>query len=105
MDLHGIRLAVPLEDFGREAGVDQQHVARLHHDLVGRHDLLERLAVDAAEFVAEVMGDVDEHAAPLHAGERHVLQTEMLGEAEVAAAVAGGVFLRPDEVDPARYPL
>ncbi len=43
VDLHGVRVAVPLEDLGREAGVQQQHVAGLDDDIVGRHDLLERL--------------------------------------------------------------
>ena len=45
VDLHRVRVAVPLEDLGREAGVEQQHVAGLHDDVVGRHDLLERRAV------------------------------------------------------------
>ena len=57
------------------------------------------VAVDAAELVPEVVRDVDEHAAPLHAGERHVLQAEMVREAEVVAAVAGCVGFRPDEID------
>ena len=99
MDLDGIRLAVPLEDLRCEARVDQQHVARLHDHVVGRHDLFEHLAVDAAEVVAEVIGHVDEHAASLHAVERHLFQTEMVREAEVAATVACRVFLRADEVD------
>ena len=83
-----VGVAVPLEDLGREAGVQQQHVARLDDDVVGRHDLLERLAVDAAPVVAEVVGEVDEHAAALHAVERHVLEAEVVREAAVAAAVA-----------------
>ena len=37
---------VPLEDLGGEAGVQQEHVAGLDHDVVGRHDLLERRQVD-----------------------------------------------------------
>ena len=56
--------------------------------------------VDAAPVVAEVVREVDEHAAALHAVERHVL------EAEVAARSSGGRRrrrrrrrLRPDEVD------
>ena len=95
----GSGFAVPLEDLGREAGVQQQHVARLDDDVVGRHDLLERLAVDAAPLVAEVVREVDEHAAALHAVERHVLQAEVVREAAVVAAVARGVGLRSDEVD------
>ncbi len=87
----GIRVAVPLEDLGGEAGVQQQHVAGLDDDVVGRHDLLERLQVDAAPVVAEVVGQVDEHAPALHAVERHVLEAEVVGEAAVLAAVAGGV--------------
>ena len=79
--------------------MDEHHVAGLDHDVVGRHDLLERRAVDAAELVAEVVRDVDEHAAALHAVERHVLQAEVVREARVVAAVACGVLLRPDEVD------
>ena len=88
-----------LEDLGREAGVQQEHVARLDDDVVGRHDLLERLAVDAAPVVAEVVGQVDEDASPLHAVEGHVLQAEVVREAAVVAAVARGVGLRSDEVD------
>ena len=99
VDLHGIRLAVPLEDLRREAGVDQQHVAGFDDDVVGRHDLLERRAVDAAELVAEVVRHVDEHAAALHALVRHVLQAEVVREAAVVAAVARRVLLRADEVD------
>ena len=98
----GIGVAVPLEDFRREAGVQQQHVARLDHHVVGRHDLLERLAVDAAPVVAEVVREVDEHAAPLHAVERHVLEAEVMREAAVAAAVAAGVGLGPTRSMPAR---
>ena len=56
-------------------------------------------AVDAAPVVAEVVREVDEHAAPLHAVERHVLQAEVVREAAVPAAVARGVGLRSDEVD------
>ena len=40
VDLHRVRVAVPLEDLGGEAGVQQQHVAGLDDDVVGRHDLL-----------------------------------------------------------------
>ena len=43
-------------------------------------------------------GQVDEHAAALHAVERHVLEAEVVGEGAVAAAVARGVVGRPDEV-------
>ena len=83
----------------RETGVQQEHVARLDDDVVRRHDLLERLAVDAAPVVAEVVGEVDEDAAALHAVEGHVLQAEVVREAAVLAAVARGVGLRSDEVD------
>ena len=41
----------------------------------------ERRQVDAAPVVAEVVGEVDEHAAALHAVERHVLEAEVVGEA------------------------
>ena len=98
VDLHGIRVAVPLEDLRRETGVEEHHVARFHNHVVGRHDLLERRAVDTAKLVPEVMRKVDEHAATLHAMEGHVLQAEMLREARVVTAVACGIFLRPDEV-------
>ena len=47
--------------------------------------------VDAAPVVAEVVREVDEHAAALHAVERHVLEAEVVREAAVAAAVARGV--------------
>ena len=49
--------------------------------------------------VPEVVREVDEHAAALHAVERHVLEAEVVREAAVAAAVARGVVLRADEVD------
>ena len=63
------------------------------------------VAVDAAELVPEVVREVDEHAAPLHAVEGHVLQAEVLREAAVVAAVALGVLLRPDEVDAGAVPV
>ena len=43
--------------------------------------------------------EVDEDAAPLHAVERHVLETEVVREAEVSTAVTRSVGLGPDEVD------
>ena len=46
------------------------------------------VAVDRPPLVAEVVGEVDEHAAALHAVERHVLQPEVVGEGAVPAAVA-----------------
>ena len=48
--------------------------------------------------MAQVVGQVDEHAASLHAGGGHVLQAQVAGEAAVAAAVAGGIRLRSDQV-------
>ena len=57
------------------------------------------VAVDAAPLVAEVVGEVDEHAAALHAVAGHVLEAEVVREAAVVAAVARGVGLRSDEVD------
>ena len=78
--------------------MQQQHVARLNHDVVGRHDLFEHLTVDAAPLVAEVVGEVDQHAAALHAVERHVFETEVVRERPVPAAVAAGVVARADEV-------
>ena len=45
----------------------------------------ERRQVDAAPLVAEVVGEVDEHAAALHAVERHVLEAEVLARSSVAA--------------------
>ena len=44
--------------------------------------------------------EVDEHAASLHAVERHVLEPEVVREARVPGAVAAGIVARPDEVDP-----
>ena len=85
--------------------MQQEHVARLDDDVVGRHDLLERLPVDAPPVVAEVVGQVDEDASALHAVEGHVLEAEVVREAEVPAAVARGVGLRPDEVDPGAVPV
>ena len=101
MDLHRVGVAVPLEDLGGEAGVEQEHVAGLDDDVVGRHDLLERRrGRPPRAVVAEVVREVDEHAAALHAVERHVLQAEVVREAARArrrrrAASA----LRSDEVD------
>ena len=85
--------------------MEQHHVAGLDDDVVGRHDLVERRAVDTAELVPEVVLDVDEHAASLHAVERHVLQAEVVREAAMRAAVARGILLRPDEVDPGAVPV
>ena len=41
MDRHRVGVAVPLEHLGGEPGVEQEHVAGLHHHTVGGHDLLE----------------------------------------------------------------
>ena len=80
-------------------GVQQEHVARLDHDAVGRHDLLERRPVDPSPLVAEMVGQVDEHPPPLHAVPRHVLEPEVVGERPVRPAVAPGVGLGTDQVD------
>ena len=80
-------------------GVQQQHVAGLHHHAVGRHDLLERGAVDPAPLVAEVVGQVDQHPPPLHAVERHVLEAQVVGEGAVRPPVAAGIGSGPDQVD------
>ena len=104
-DLGRIGVPVPLEDLGGEPGVQQEHVAGFDDDVVGRHDLLEGLAVHAAPFVPQVMLQVDQDASSLHALEGHVLQAEMVGEAAVVAPVAGGIGLRPDQVDPGPVPV
>jgi hypothetical protein len=80
--------------------VEQQHVAGFHDDAIGRHDLFEGGAVDAPEFVAEVVDEVHQDAAPLYAVVGHVLEAEMTREAAVIPAVTRGVGLRSDEVDP-----
>ena len=90
------------QDLGGEPCVEQQHVARLDDHVVGRHDLLERLAVDPAPFVAQVMGQVDEDAPSLDAGGGHVLQAEVLGETPMAPAVAGASGFGPTRSSPAR---
>ncbi len=56
------------------------------------------MQVDAAPVVAEVVGEVDEDAPALHPVVGHVLEAEVAGEADVPAAVAGGVGLRSDDV-------
>ena len=81
-------------------GVQQQHVARLDDDVVRRHDLFERLPVDAAPLVAQVVREVDEHAASLHPVEGHVLESEVVREGAVVATVSRRVGLRSHEVDP-----
>ena len=55
--------------------------------------------------MTEVVGEVDEHAAALHAVVGHVLQAEVVREAAVVAAVARGVGLRSDEVDAGAVPV
>ena len=55
--------------------------------------------------MAQVVGEVDEDAAPLHAVERHVLHAEVVREAAVVAAVARGVGLRSHEVDAGAVPV
>ena len=99
-ELPRVGLLVPLEDLGGVAGVEQEHVAGLDHDVVRGHDLLERGQVDPPPVVAQVVGQVDEDAAALHPVEGHVLQSEVAGEGGVPAAVAPGVVARADEVDP-----
>ena len=59
-------------------------------------------AVDAAPLVAEVVREVDEHAAALHAVERHVLEAEVVREAAVVAAVAAASGFGPTRSTPAR---
>ena len=94
-----VGVAVHREDLGREARVNQQHVAGLDDDIVGSHDLFELGAVDGLEVVTEVMRDVDEHAAPLHAVERHVFEAEVVRERNMRTAVAARVLLRTNEIN------
>ena len=79
--------------------MEQEHVAGFHDHVVGRHDLLELRELDRLRLVAEVVREVDEHAATLHAVERHVLEPEVVREAPVPGAVAARVVARSDEVD------
>src|ERR1700704_5335518 len=74
--------------------------AGLDAPVVGRHDLLERLELDGLGVMPEMVGEVDEHAASLHAVEGHVLEPEVVRETRVPGAVAAGVGARSDEVDP-----
>ena len=58
--------------------MEEQHVARLHHHVVGRHDLLQLRELHRLGLLAEVVGEVDQHAATLHAVEGHVLEPEVM---------------------------
>jgi 5,10-methylene-tetrahydrofolate dehydrogenase/methenyl tetrahydrofolate cyclohydrolase len=82
--------------------VQQEHVARLDHHAVGVHDLLERRQVHPAPLVAQVTGQVHEHAPALDAVVGHVLQPEVAGEAAVTTPVSGGVVRGPTRSAPAR---
>lgn len=66
--------------------------------VVRGHDVLELLEVDRLVAGAEVAGDVDKDTASLDAVLRHVLQAEVAGTAEAAAAIPFGVLPRSDEV-------
>ncbi len=70
--------------------MEQEHVAGLDHHAVGRHDLLERRELDGLRVVPQVVHEVDEHTATLHAVERDVLEPEVVCEARVPGAVAAG---------------
>src|SRR5204862_7484535 len=72
---------------------------RFDHQVVGRHDLLQRVEAHALEAVAKVMRKIDEHPAALHAVKRHVLEPEMMREARVPNTVAARVRTRTHEVD------
>ena len=80
--------------------MEEKHVSRLDDDAVRRHDLLEPGAADSLPGVTEVVGQIHQHAAALHAVEGHVLETEMVREGPVRAAVATSVGDRTNEVDP-----
>ena len=54
--------------------------------------------LDRLRVVPEVVREVDEHAAALHAVERHVLEPEVVREARVPGAVAARIVARTDEV-------
>jgi cation diffusion facilitator CzcD-associated flavoprotein CzcO len=105
VDLHRIGVAIHGQDLGGETSVKQQHVARFHDDVVRLHDPLERLQVDTAPVVAQVVGQVDEDAAPLHTLEGHVLEAQVVSEAAVSTAVAPRVRLRSDQVDTGSIPV
>ena len=76
--------------------MQQQHVAWFDHDVVGAQDVLQHRPVHADPVVAVVRMQVDQHAAALHAVERHVLETEVMRErAATTRRVRGG----PDQVD------
>src|SRR5215469_14078299 len=100
LDLRGIRVAIPGEHLSREPGMDQYHVAGPDHDVVRRHDLPEGLHADRPPLrrVIQVVRHVDQDAAALDTVRGHVLQAEVAGEADAAAAVALGVRPGPHDV-------
>src|SRR5215469_13060241 len=100
LDLRGIRVAVPGEHRGREPGVDQHHVAGPDDYVVRRHDLPEGLHSDRPPLrrVVQVVRHVDQDGAALDTMRGHVLQAEVAGEADAAAAVALCVRPRPYDV-------
>ncbi len=85
----GIELAVGLADQLPEAGVDAHDVALLHPDAVHLHDHFQAVEADFDALIAEVMAQVDQDPASLHARLRHALDAER-DRAEVALPPAAG---------------
>ena len=98
MGARRIDVLVHLHDLVGEAGVEQQHVARLDHDPVGLEHLHQVVVVHVAMVAPEMLLEIDQHGAALDRLLRHVLDAELVGVAEMAAAVAAGIGLRADHV-------
>ena len=59
------------------AGVEQQEVALLHLDILRLHHILQHLVGDEGAATAERLDEIDQHAASLRAGHRHLLDAEL----------------------------
>ena len=74
-----------------ESGVNAQHVAFLHLDVIGLHDARQHLVVDRDALVTEMVTQVDQHPASLHAGLGRA-RDRQVDRAELAlSAAAGGI--------------
>ena len=82
-----VRLLVGAHQIIAIAGVDQQEVTLLDQDILLLQHLLHLVHADQRPTRAELAGEIDQHAAALHAGGGHLFDAELVGG---GSALRGG---------------
>ena len=96
MDALGVRIAAHLQHLVAEGGVDADHVARLDRDAVGLHDVLELGERHGLFGAAEMLLQIDQHAAALDRLHRELVDAERHRIVVAALRPAGSRRCRHD---------